>query len=187
VIIPTPEDLHVRADALWRRAGAEDSAAERYARAAWLILHGRPVSHRRAANWVSTLHRYEDHWREAGRAPRENTRAKSTLPDDERNLGEWARYQRRFEDRLNAYQRARLDVSPAFDWDPLEHIWHQRFDACVVFLEQTGALPRLNAEDTAEFALARWLGRQLHRLQTGRLDKKRTDALHRLLRLRKPF
>lgn len=110
---------------------------------------------------------------------------KATLTDEERNLGEWARYQRRFEDRLNAYQRARLDVSPAFDWDPLEHIWNERFAACVAFFEKTGTLPRLNAADTAEFTLARWLGRQLHRLKTGRLEQKRADALHRLLRLRK--
>ncbi len=89
-----------------------------------------------------------------GRAPRENTRARTTLGDEERRLGEWARYQRRFEDQLNAYQRARLDVSPAFDWDPLESVWRTNLAACVTFVKDMGDLPRLNGEDAREFALA---------------------------------
>lgn len=181
---PTPDDLHVLADALWRSLDPDDPRAIRYSAAASAILAGAPVGPKRAVKWITTLHRYESHWRVAGRTPRENTRARTTLTDEERRLGEWARYQRRFEDQLNAYQRARLDVSPAFEWDPLERVWRTRFIACVQFVEATGTLPRLRADDGAEFVLARWLGRQLHRLQTGALEQQRATDLHRLLRLR---
>lgn len=174
--------MHAQADALWRSSGVDDPAAERYSAAAARFLASEASPHRRVTNWVAAIHRYENHWRAHGRAPRENTRDRATLPDEERNLGEWARYQRRFEEQLNAYQRARLDVSPAFEWDPLAHMWRTRFAACVRFVRETGALPRLNAADPVEFALARWLGRQLYRLQTGSLEEQRAKALHRLLR-----
>lgn len=182
---PTPHDLYAHAHALWRSLAPDDRAAARYDSAERQLLEDQPSTHRRASNWVGSLHRYEDFWRQAGRTPRENTRSKATLSSGERNLGEWARYQRRFEEELNAYQRARLDVSPAFDWDPLEHIWRQKFADCVHFFERTGALPRLNAVDRVEFTLARWLGRQLQRLKVGKLEGERADALHRLLRLRR--
>ncbi|WP_448711954.1 hypothetical protein [Microbacterium profundi] len=106
----------------------------------------------------------------------------ASLSAEERNLGEWARYQRRFEDQLNAYQRARLDVSPAFEWDPLEALWRARFIECLSFVQANRRLPRLHADERVEFVLARWLGRQMQRLQTGRLDQKRTDELQGLLR-----
>lgn len=109
----TSADLHAHADALWRSTHPGDLAAARYADAAALLLSARPGAHRRATKWLSALHRYEDHWRDVGHTPREKTRAMASLSAEERNLGEWARYQRRFEDQLNAYQRARLDVSPA--------------------------------------------------------------------------
>ncbi|MGP6178554.1 hypothetical protein ACTU6U_14780 [Microbacterium sp. A196] len=179
---PTSAELHAHADALWRPTHPDDLAAARYADAAALLLSGRPGAQRRATNWAATLHRYEDHWREVGHAPREKTRAMASLPTKERNLGEWARYQRRFEDQLNAYQSARLDLSPAFEWDPLETLWRARFIECVTFVQANRRLPRLHADDRVEFASARWLGRQLLRLQDGRLDQKRTEELHGLLR-----
>lgn len=179
----TPAELHTRADALWRSTHPDDPVAERYAEATALLFNGRSGAQRRATNWVSTLHRYEDYWRVVGHTPREKTRAMASLPAEERNLGEWARYQRRFEDQLNAYQRARLDLSPAFEWDPLETLWRARFIECMTFVQANRRLPRLHADDRVEFALARWLGRQLLRLQDGRLDQKRTEKLHDLLRL----
>lgn len=179
---PTPADLHARADAIWRLAYPNDVGADIYSAAAAALLEGLSARSQRAAKWVQTLHRYEDHWRERGHAPRENTRARHTLSPEERRLGEWGRYQRRFEDQLNAYQRARLDVSPAFEWDPLERLWRERFDACSRFVDQTHALPRLSADDREEFVLARWLGRQLHRLQDGALEVSRAEDLNRLLR-----
>lgn len=118
--LPRPEDLHAQSDALWRSTNLADPAADRFAQAVELVLAGQAAAPRRVANWMQALHRYERHWGENGRSPRENTRARDTLPADERRLGEWARYQRRFEDQLNGYQHARLDVSPAFEWDPLE-------------------------------------------------------------------
>lgn len=181
--VPSPDDLHAQADALWRTANPDDPNAERYSEAVALILQQRSTLIRRAANWICVLHRYEVHWHRIGHAPREKTRARETLDDEERRLGEWGRCQRRFEDQLNAYQRARLDVSPAFEWDPWEHVWRANLAACAAFLRDTGSLPRLNGADDAEFALARWLGRQLRRLQTGRLEAERAHALHRLIRL----
>lgn len=179
---PTPDELHAHADALWRSTHHSDPAAERYAYAAARLLTGRTSSQRRATNWISVLHSYEDHWRLVGQSPREKTRAMASLSAEERNLGEWARYQRRFEDQLNAYQRARLDVSPAFEWDPLEALWRARFIECLSFVQANRRLPRLHADERVEFVLARWLGRQMQRLQTGRLDQKRTDELQGLLR-----
>lgn len=180
---PTPAELHAQADALWRSIRPDDPAAVHYAEAALMLLSGRPGSQRRASKWISALHRYEEHWHEVGHAPREKTRVMASLPAVERNLGEWARYQRRFEDQLNAYQWARLEVSPAFEWDPLEILWRVRFIECVTFVQANRRLPRLHAGDRGEFVLARWLGRQMHRLQTGRLDQKRSEELHGLLRL----
>lgn len=180
---PTPEDLHTQANALWRSTNPVDPAADRFAQTVELVLAGQTGVPRRVVSWVRTLHRYEDHWDENGRSPRENTRARDTLPAEERRLGEWARYQRRFEDQLNGYQHARLDVSPAFEWDPLETLWQARFLACQTFVRINRRLPRLHADDHAEFVLARWLGRQLYRLQRGRLEQARADELHRLLRV----
>lgn len=179
---PTPEELHARAERLLRAAGTVDPISQRFAASVTLALDGDVVRQRRALNWITSLHEYEEHWRRVGRTPRENTRARATLSDDERNLGEWARYQRRFEEQLNTYQRCRLDVSPAFEWDPLETLWHAQFAAVVQFVDAHGQLPRLHAGDRVEFVLARWLGRQLRRLQMGLLDQNRADAIHRLLR-----
>ncbi|WP_409046900.1 hypothetical protein AB2L57_09260 [Microbacterium sp. HA-8] len=55
---------------------------------------------------------------------------------------------------------------------------------CVRFFERTCVVPRLNASDGAEFALARWLGRQLHRLRIGSLEQNRAEAINWLLRMR---
>lgn len=182
VATPTADDLHASADALRQSTDPNDCGAKAYAAAASAMLNGQPVTFRRAANWLSALQRYEDHWRRHGHAPRENTRARHTLTAEERRLGEWGRYQRRFEEQLNAYQRARLDVSPAFEWDPLGRLWRKSFAACVRFLNERGTLPRLNSSDLIEFRLARWLGRQLRRLQSGALDQTHAQDLNRLLR-----
>lgn len=178
----TPAELHAEAEQLRRSEGPVDPVADRFATVVTLVLDDQVVPQRRAVNWISSLHAYEDHWRDLGRAPRENTRARATLTDEERHLGEWARYQRRFEGGLNAYQRARLDVSPAFEWDPLDRVWNERFEACERFVIAHRTLPRLHAADRTEFLLARWLGRQLLRLRSGRLEEVRTRQLHRLLR-----
>jgi len=137
---------------------------------------------RRTANWVTRLHAYERFWGESGRAPRENSRDKSTLPDVERRLGEWARYQRRFEPDLTAFQRARLDVSPAFEWDPWASNWERQLYRCRQQLAVLGSLPTLNGADPAEFRLARWLARALKQMQYGLLSEEREVSLTRLLK-----
>jgi hypothetical protein len=138
---------------------------------------------RRAARWVSTLYSYELHWSRAGHAPREKTRDASTLPEWERRLGEWARYQRRFERKLTSYQRVRLDRSPAFDWDPSEAAWDRALNEAIRIVISNGRLPYLNGDDPSEFAVARWLGRQLRRGQNGNLSARRATLLDGLLNL----
>lgn len=77
---PTPADLHARADAIWRPVCPGDAGANIYSATAAAMLAGTVVRSPRAAKWVHSLDRYEDHWRERGHAPRENTRARHTLP-----------------------------------------------------------------------------------------------------------
>src|SRR5690606_11133766 len=102
-------------------------------------------------------------------------------PVGERRLGEWARYQRRFEADLTGYQRARLCVSPAFEWDPWEANWERQLDGCRQYFAREGRLPILTGTDPAEFRLARWLARALRQRQNGRLDSQRSKALAELL------
>jgi hypothetical protein len=139
------------------------------------------IAARRVTRWLRALHRYEDFARDHSRTARENTRNRATLPPAERRLGEWARYQRRFEDALNSYQRIRLDVSPAFVWDIHDNAWRLNLEACAEHLYTTGNLPTLNGADPVEFRLARWLGRQLRQLQTGTLAPQRVLPLRALL------
>lgn len=175
------DHLHALADSLRLAQHADDLAGAIYSLTEAAILDG-SNAHHRAAEWVRSLHRYELFWRERGRAPREKTSARATLDADERHLGEWARYQRRHQHRLNSYQRARLEVSPAFEWDPREAEWRRTFDAIRNHACTYGELPRLNRDDPTEFALARWLGRQLRLLQRGALTDSRAQLIHELLR-----
>jgi hypothetical protein len=182
----TSTALHERAVALWKQDADPDPRSAQYAEADSLSATADLAGHaanKRAANWVAALIRYEDFWRENGRTARENTRNRSSLPAAERRLGEWGRYQRRFEDNLCRYQKIRLDISPAFSWDPLEHEWQLSLGKCIRHVQEMGRLPYLNAADPAEFALARWLGRQLRQLQAGTLPESRTAHLAALLRL----
>ena len=182
--IPTPEELHRRALQRWRASNETDPASELYVLADMVITFGieteQPAS-KRAMNWAMALKRYEQFWRGSGRSARENTKIRATLPTSEGRLGEWARYQRRFSGHLTAFQAARLEVSPAFSWDPVESAWNTRFDACLRHLEAENRLPFLNGDNTEEFALARWLNRQLHQLQTGAQPPSRAARLAELL------
>lgn len=139
----------------------------------------------RAGNWVRTLHRYEAFWRRHGSSPRENTRNRSSLSSIERRLGEWARYQRRFEANLSAYQHARLTVSPAFAWDPHGSAWSEQLMRCHDQLARNRRLPYLNSQDAAEFTAARWLNRQIGELHQRLLDRDRQQKLHALLASRR--
>ena len=185
----TPRALQRAADEAWRILSDQDrDRSTRYAQADDRAASGDalPISGRarRAENWVAALYRYEAFWRTHAHAPRENTRDRKALPAGERRMGEWARYQRRLEDRLCLYQRIRLDLSPAFVWDPHEAAWQANWDACTRHFAVTGVLPRLNSNDQIEFALARWLARQLRHYQTGTLPKPRRALMATLLRLR---
>ncbi|WP_104170010.1 hypothetical protein [Cryobacterium sp. M23] len=180
------ENLYAKAEALWLKDPDPDPRSACYAEADKNSAHrdaSRPTTAKRPANWVSALYGYEDYWRENGRTPRERTRNLATPPAEERRRGEWARYQRRFEDKLCRYQLLRLDVSPAFKWDPHDQAWQENFDACVQHVDLTGKLPYLNGADKVEFALARWLGRQLRQLQMGTQPESRAAQLTVLMAL----
>jgi hypothetical protein len=176
--------LYAKAVELWGVDSDSDPRSARYAAADEYYAGsqaGVAPTARRAENWIAGIHRYEDFWRDTGRSPRENTRDRTSLPSAERRLGEWARYQRRFDARLCRYQEIRLDLSPAFAWDPHEHAWQESFDGCVRHFRAAGHLPYLNRADPVEFALARWLARQLRQLQTGILPANRAARLAVLL------
>jgi len=167
----TPAELCRQAFVLWQSEVVTDDRSLACWVADYETSNGVTISaqstSRRANTWVVKLHRYEDFWRVEGRSPRENTRSLSTLPIPERRLGQWGRYQRRVEENLSRYQEIRLDVSPAFRWDPHEEAWQARIDSCIQHREATGRLPYLNSTDPVEFAHARWLARQLRQLQRG--------------------
>lgn len=173
--------LHALADSRRLMDNPHDVAAELCSRAEGAILAGWLINEP-IQEWVLTLHRYEAFWQEHGNAPRENTRALHTLESDERRLGDWARYQRRFRDTRNSYQLARLDVSPAFEWDPWEARWQRNYEAVRLHVERTRDLPRLRQSDPVELALARWFNRQLEGLHDGVLPEERRRQIEQLLR-----
>lgn len=168
---PTPWELYSHASKSWRNEDETDQRSSIYEVAEREVLSAPKKSHStRATNWIQALHRYEQFWCAHGHAPRENTRNRENLPASERRLGEWARYQRRFQETLCRYQEIRLDVSPAFDWDPHEAAWERTLLACQDHLARTGNLPVLASGDPRQFALARWLNRQLRLRQEERLS-----------------
>jgi hypothetical protein len=181
------EELHETAAKCWRetkRADAESERDEAAGRAVALdvpLVWDGPTS--RAMNWARALAAYESFWRDSRprHAPRENTRNRSSLSTAERNGGEWARYQRRFRSRLSEFQKIRLTVSPAFQWDPLEVAWMARLAECRQHYARVQRLPFLNGSNSTERHLARWLNYQLRQKLSGRLAPARAEALDRFL------
>lgn len=178
---PDPAQLHKLARERWLASETEDPLAERYSAAMESILTGSGHGAARPLTWARCLLRYEMFTAARGSAPRDGIRAETSVDGVERRLGGWARYQRRSADRINAYQRARLDVSPAFAWDERASAWQRSLRACLEHRMRTGELPHLNGMDPIEFALARWLGRQLRALQQGQLEEFRAQQLNDLL------
>lgn len=185
----TPEELHAKAFALYTRGDNGDERSALYAQADERVANGsepiRRVGAKRPANWATELFNHEVFWREHGRRARENARDRASLTAGERRLGEWARYQRRFEDGLCLYQKIRLDVSPVFVWDPHESDWQKAIDGCIEDVRRTGQLPHLNSADPEEFARARWFRRQLRQMKTGTLRTNRADRVSAVLGLLK--
>lgn len=177
----TPAQLHDLATDRWLTSQPDDPLAARYYAAMKAMLTDGGTVPARPLAWARSILRYEQFTTAQDRTPRQKIRRDASSSDSERHLGEWARYQRRSIDRLNAYQRARLDVSPAFAWDVQASAWERSFRACVAHRVRTGELPHLDHTDPKEFALARWLGRQLRELQQGRLEQWRAQQLTELL------
>jgi hypothetical protein len=178
----SPRTLYTFASALWAETREQDEISALYETAEEKITRdsGAPVPVRQE-RWMLRLHTYEEFWSDHGRSARENTRDRRSLPSEERRLGEWARYQRRFEPELSTYQRLRLDVSPAFDWDPQEASWQRSMTACLAFVARTGSLPKLDSTDRDQFTVARWLARQLRLVQSGMISNSRAAAIRSLL------
>jgi hypothetical protein len=180
------QQLHAAAVELWWEEHPDDPSSERDVEASHSIAFTQPpgagTTSRRALAWAQRLRTYEDFCLEAQRTPRENTRNRVPLPAEERRLAEWARYQRRFESHLSDFQRVRLDLSPAFEWDPVSSAWARRFAECSTQINELHRLPYLNSADTQEFALARWLNRQLRRQLTGTLSPHQSAALAELIK-----
>ncbi|MFP7834660.1 helicase associated domain-containing protein [Marisediminicola sp. LYQ134] len=178
-------ELHDVAVAAWLSDTAgDDVESERYVLASAAAIGktvGGQAAMRRPLNWAKALLAYEAWALERGVTPRENSRLRSTVPQDERHLGEWARYQRRHETNLTPFQRARLDASPVFAWDLLEDAWWRQSDEVVKFVMERGRLPALRQADQAEFALARWLNRQLGSLRRGTLPSSRARRLEEVI------
>lgn len=183
------KDLHERAATCWRASKPTDTESERDEAAGQAAAFDAPIAWdgptSRAMNWARSLDAYETFWRTSlpRHAPRENTRNPSSLSQAERNGGEWARYQRRFQDRLSAFQTIRLTVSPAFQWDPVEAAWMKHLGQCRLHYVTHRRLPLLNGANPEEFALARWLNRQLRQMQMGTQPPVRSALLAELLNL----
>jgi hypothetical protein len=177
-------DLHERAVSEYE-LGGPDATGTPFLEAERLFLAraGRSSSaiSKRAFNWTSKLYRYELFTAENGRTPRENTRNRVSLPPGERRLGEWAGYQRRMQDRLSRFQWIRLDLSSAFEWDPLESQWQSRLEEYRSFVSAHGRQPFLNPEEPSEFRLARWVARQLDSLRIGSLPLDRAMRFEQLV------
>lgn len=181
-----PKELHARALALYTQGGDGDERSALYAQADERVANGisplRRAGTKRPANWAAGLHKYEDFWREYCRRPREHTRNGATLRPGESRMGAWATYQRKFEDNLCRYQKIRLDISPAFDWDIHDGDWQRTFDGWISQGQKTGRRPYLNGSDEIEFGRARWHNRQLRQLQDGTLSASRAKRIAETLR-----
>ncbi|MBC7593923.1 MAG: helicase associated domain-containing protein [Kineosporiaceae bacterium] len=177
-------ELHKKAAMLWRATKSLDQQSARDEAAGRSVAYGVPVVWDGPANWARSLASYEGFWSTSNpnRAPRENTRNRQSLSQEERNHGEWARRQRRYRVRLSAFQVERLNVSPAFRWDPVQSSWADRLQECRIFLDKKGQLPRLSRTDSHEYQMARWLNRQLRQLRDGKLSPARAAALDAFLR-----
>jgi hypothetical protein len=82
---------------------------------------------------------------------------------------------------LCEYQRIRLDISPAFDWDIHEGDWQTNLDGYIGHFQSLGRRPYLNKFDPIEFERARWFGRQLLHLKNGTLSESRAIRISAIL------
>ena len=179
---PTPLELHHHALNL---LGAHaDAALALDILAGGTVAGGKPSpdthGEKLAYRWARELLAFENFVTEHGRTPRESAYA-GTIPRFERRLAGWARYQRRFPGRLSRFQFLRLEVSPAFRWDPQEATWFDTLVECNQFLVGAGSLPRLHQANPTEKRLARWLNRQLRYQRSGTLPPTRAAAIDLLL------
>ena len=178
---PSASVLHELAE---KRVGGGDEVGADLFREAMSVAcgNGEGKIAARPSRWVRVLLASEAHIRDTGQKPRENTRNMASLPASERRLAEWARRQREEWVRLTPYQRARLEVSPAFSLDRQQQRWDAQVRACFHFVvSHDGRLPALSRVNPVEYGLARWWRLQVTLMSTSRLPSSRAAAIEELL------
>lgn len=132
--------------------------AERY-----LLGLRRRVPRRAPLNWVTRMHELEHFQMVNDRLPSRGAR-----DSKERALAAWARRQRDRDDHT-VFQRARLDVSPAFTENSHDAAWLARAARLRDVILTTGEPPRWLDSDPEQYRLREWWTRQLHQLRYGAL------------------
>ena len=156
----------------------DDKSACGFERAERFLLGLRRRAPRRTPlNWVLRLHQLEAFHRSVGRPP-----SRRADTPDERALAAWVRRQR---DRgnLTAFQRARLDVSPAFTRSTHDSAWIRRATQLRNIILTTGEPPRWLETDPEQYQLRQWWTRQLHALRDNSLAPRRAAIVAELAAL----
>lgn len=138
----------------------------------------------RIGQWIHTLLRVEGFRERKGRLPRDNNRLpKTSIPQEERSLADWLRYQRRAatRDLHCTYQIERLQSIPGFSWDPRSDQWDEQFRRSAQFVLEHQRLPRYRSTDPAEKAAAGWLAKQRLFWHAGTLSTDRRVRLEQIL------
>ncbi len=134
----------------------------------------------RISKWMTTardLHRFVN---EHGRLPRENNRVpRNAIPERERQLADWVRYQRRpaSVELLCDFQKSRLEAIPGFLWNPRGSLWDERFDEFTRFVSAHHRAPRYRSTDPIERNIAAWATKQRQLVRQGKLSERRTKKL----------
>jgi len=87
----------------------------------------------------------------------------------------WVKNQRRAN--LCAFQIARLNDLPGWQWEPREDAWQQRLTRLMAFRANHGRSPRIRSADPSERALALWHARQRRGLRERVLPYTRAIAM----------
>ena len=137
----------------------------------------------RISEWTASVQMLDAFVAREKRWPRENNKLpREAISNEERQLVEWVRYQRRdaTRERHCEYQRERLEAIPGFSWDRDTDFWNQMFHDFAQFVGVNRRVPRQRSEDAAERQLATWAARQRKLLRKGLMDPERAKALAQL-------
>ena len=130
---------------------------------------------RRIRVWLERCVAVESFVLEANRYPTE-----AAADPAERLLGTWLRYQRRARHTLSDYQRGRLELLPAWSWNPRSDTWHDQLHDYEDFVRQNGRAPRRGSADRRESTLAVWMMNQRTNSRRGTQSSYREALLAQL-------